>query len=71
MRIRYINDDFFSFLTRASLSKLCDHTQNTPHSVRLLWTSDRPDAEISTSQNTAHALGGAATGIGYKWQYLM
>jgi hypothetical protein len=25
---------------------------HTPHSVRLLWTSDQPDAEISTWQHT-------------------
>jgi len=33
------------------LSKVHDHT-DTPHSVGLLWTSDQPDAENSTWQNT-------------------
>jgi hypothetical protein len=27
---------------------------DTPHSVRLLWTSDQPDAETSTWQHTTH-----------------
>jgi len=35
------------FITEASPS----HT-NTLHSVGLLWTSDQPDAETSTSQHT-------------------
>jgi len=30
-----------------------DHTQDAPHSVGLLWTSDQPFAEISTWQHTA------------------
>ena len=35
--------------TRASsFSRLHDHTQDTPHSVGLLWMSDRPVAETST-----------------------
>jgi len=33
--------------------RFLEHTQlNTPHSVGLLWTSDRPDAETSTWQHT-------------------
>jgi hypothetical protein len=36
--------------TASSLSRLHDHTQwDTPHSVGILWTSDQPDAENSTS----------------------
>jgi hypothetical protein len=35
----------------SSLSTLHDRTQ-TPHSVGLLWTSDQPDAETSTSHHT-------------------
>ena len=50
---------------RASLlSSLQDHTQDTSHTVVLLWTSDRPDAETSTSQylqTNIHALGGIRT----------
>jgi hypothetical protein len=38
-----------SWWARASpLPRLHDHTQDTPHSAGLLWTSDRPDAETST-----------------------
>jgi len=37
----------------SSLERLHDHTQDTPRSVELLWTSDQPDAEISTWQHTA------------------
>ena len=37
----------------SSLSKLHAHTHvDTPHSVRFLWTSERPDAETSTWQHT-------------------
>ena len=43
---------------------------DTPHSVGLLWTSDQPDAETSTRQNTQqsqqtdiHTLGGIRTHI--------
>ena len=31
---------------------------DTPHSVGLLWTSDQPDAEVSTWQNTTFTTGG-------------
>jgi hypothetical protein len=31
-----------------SLSRLHDHTQDTPQSVGLLWTSDQPETETST-----------------------
>jgi hypothetical protein len=41
-----------SLRARASLSRFRDHTQDTPHSIRLLWTSDQPGAE--TSNLTAH-----------------
>jgi len=34
-----------------SLSRLHDHTQDTPHSVGLLRTSDKPDAETSFWQH--------------------
>jgi len=37
----------------SSLSRIHDHTQlDTPYSVGLLWTSDQPDAETCTWQNT-------------------
>jgi hypothetical protein len=36
----------------ASLSRLRDHIQDTPHSVGLLWTGDQPEAESSTWQHT-------------------
>jgi hypothetical protein len=36
----------------SSLLILPDHSQDTPHSVGLLWTSDRPDAETSTWRHT-------------------
>ena len=49
----------------SSLSSLHDYTQDTPHSVVFLWTSDRPDAGTSTSQYSLqtdiHALGGIRT----------
>jgi hypothetical protein len=51
----------------SSLSRLHDHTQlDTTHSVRLLWTSDQPDAETSTWKHTTlkrdiHAPGGIQT----------
>jgi hypothetical protein len=70
MHMIYINAEFFSaqkplvdqgFIIKASRSH-----SDTPHSVRLLWTSDRPDAEPSTWQHTIHAYGRAATGIGSK-----
>jgi hypothetical protein len=35
----------------SSLSRI--HTQDTPRSVGLLWTSDQPDAVISTWQHTS------------------
>jgi hypothetical protein len=34
------------------LPKLHDHTQDTPHSIGLLWMSDQRDAETSTHQHT-------------------
>jgi len=37
----------------SSLSRIRDHTElDTPQSVGLLWTSDQPDAQTSTSQHT-------------------
>jgi len=42
-----------SLRARASLSRLRDDNQDTPHSVWLLWTSDQPDAETSTWEHTA------------------
>jgi hypothetical protein len=36
----------------SSLSRLHDHTLDTPHSVGLLWMSDQPFAETSTWQHT-------------------
>jgi hypothetical protein len=36
----------------SSLSRLHDHTLDTPHSVGLLSTSDQPEAETSTWQHT-------------------
>ena len=39
----------------SSISRLHNHTHlDTPHSVRLLWKSDQPDAENSTCQHTIH-----------------
>jgi len=34
------------------LPRIHDHTQDTPHSVGLLWTSGQPEAETSTWQHT-------------------
>ena len=36
----------------SSLSRLHDHTQDTPHSVGLIWTSDQPVAGTSTRQHS-------------------
>jgi hypothetical protein len=36
-----------------SLSRIHDHTQDTPHLVGLLWKSDQPHTETSTWQHTA------------------
>ena len=41
------------FGSRPPLTGLHDHTLDTPHSVGLLWTSDRPVVETSTWQHTA------------------
>ena len=39
----------------SSLSRIHDHTYlDTPHSVRLLWMSDQPDAEIYTWQHSTN-----------------
>jgi hypothetical protein len=32
----------------SSFTRLYDHTEDTPHSVGLLWTSDQAEAETST-----------------------
>ena len=45
----------------SSLSRLHDHTQDTPHSVGLLWTSDQPHAETSTWQHTTLTRDGRRT----------
>ena len=49
-----------------ALQSLVDQDLLITHSVGLLWTSDQPDAETSTSQHTTlttdiHALGGIGT----------
>jgi hypothetical protein len=36
----------------SSLSRLHDHTQDTPQSIGLLWTIDQPVAETSTGKHT-------------------
>jgi len=36
----------------SSLSNIRDRTQTHAHSLGLLWMSDQPDAETSTSQHT-------------------
>jgi hypothetical protein len=51
----------------SSLSRIHDDTQDTPHWVGLLWTSDQPDTETSTWQHKTtqetniHASGGIRT----------
>ena len=35
--------------------KFLDHTLDTPHSLGLLWTSDRPVAETYLHDNTQHS----------------
>jgi hypothetical protein len=46
----------------SSFTRLLYHTQWPPQSVRLLWTSDQPNAETATWQQTdLHALGGIRT----------
>jgi len=37
----------------SSLSRLHDHTQDTPHSLRLIQTSDNPDEKICTRQKNS------------------
>ena len=50
----------------SSLSRIYDHTQDTPHSIWILWTKSRTVAETSTWQHTTlttdtHVSGGIRT----------